>query len=57
MLRMNLTFAIALIVVVVGVAAYGLHRFIGRGRDFGAGVISQSWLTQHRAGKQEDRFS
>jgi hypothetical protein len=54
---MNLTFAIALTVVVVGVAAYGLRRFIGRGRDFNAGVISQSWLTQHRAGKQEDRFS
>jgi hypothetical protein len=54
---MNFSFAIALAVVVVGVAAYALRRFIGRGRDFGAGVISQSWLTQHRAGKQDDRFS
>jgi hypothetical protein len=54
---MSLTFAIALMVIVVGVAAYALRRFIGRGHDFSAGVISQSWLTQHRAGKQEDRFS
>ena len=57
MVQMNLTFALALTVIVVGVAVYGLRRFMGRGRDFGAGVISQSWLTQHRAGKQEDRFS
>ena len=58
MLQMNPTFAIALTVLVVGVVAYALLRFISGSRagGFDAGVVSQSWLTQHRAGKQDDRF-
>ena len=56
---MNPTFALALTVVLVGVVAYALRRLIGGGRsgDFDAGEVSQNWLTQHRAGKQDDRFS
>jgi len=37
-----------------------LRRYIfsaRRGGDFDGGVVSQSWLIEHRAGKGDDRFS
>jgi hypothetical protein len=52
--------AIALAAGVVGIAAYAVRRFIlngGRSADFDAGAVSQSWLTEHRTGKHNDRFS
>jgi hypothetical protein len=52
--------AIALTAGVIGVVAYALRRFLfsgGRSAGLDAGVVSQSWLTEHRSGKQEDRFS
>ena len=52
--------AIVLGTALVAVVTYVLRRLRLWGRsstDLDAGTISQSWLTQHRAGKQEDRFS
>jgi hypothetical protein len=52
--------AIALSSVVAGVVAYILRRYFSRGRrtdEFDGGVVSQSWLVEHRAGKGDDRFS
>ncbi len=50
--------AIAIILVVVVAAAYLFRHFRG-GRDtaFDGGVVSQSWLVEHRAGSQDDRYS
>jgi len=52
--------AMALISAVIGMVAYALHHYIVRMRrhaEFDGGVVSQSWLTEHRAGKQDDRYS
>ena len=56
--------AIALTSTVIGVAGYMLRRYVFSARrssstttDFDGGVVSQSWLVEHRAGKQDDRFS
>jgi hypothetical protein len=50
--------AIALASVVVGIAAYLFRHFSGRRpAEFDGGVLSQSWLVEHRAGKQDDRYS
>jgi hypothetical protein len=51
--------ALTLAAGVVAVAAYALRRFLhgGHSADFDAGAVSQSWLTEHRTGKQNDRFS
>lgn len=57
--RMEMTFgAWALAVGVVGATAYLLRIVFSGGRveDFDAGAVSQSWLTEHKAGKGE-RFS
>ncbi len=46
--------------VVIGSVAYMLRHYIFNTRrtaDFDGGVVSQSWLVEHRAGKQDDRFS
>ncbi len=51
--------AIAVVSIVGGAAAY-LLRYLFRGRrdaDFDGGSVSQSWLVEHRAGKQDDRYS
>ena len=51
--------AIALTSSVIGAAAYAF-RYFTRGRrtaEFDGGVVSQSWLIEHRAGKQDDRYS
>jgi multisubunit Na+/H+ antiporter MnhC subunit len=52
--------SLILTAVVVALAIYTVRHFIqGRRRsaDFDAGTVSQNWLTEHRAGKQNDRFS
>jgi hypothetical protein len=52
--------AIALSSTVVGAVAFMLRRYFASGRrtdEFDGGVVSQSWLVEHRAGKQDDRFS
>jgi hypothetical protein len=46
----------ALTIVVVGAAAIALRGLFTRPTDLDAGAVSQSWLTEHRAGKGE-RFS
>ena len=46
--------------VVIGAVAYMLRQYLfptRRGADFDGGVVSQSWLIEHRAGKGDDRFS
>ncbi len=46
--------------VVVGAVAYMLRHYLfsaRRAADFDGGVVSQSWLIEHRAGKGDDRFS
>jgi hypothetical protein len=48
--------AAGLVVVIV----YAFRHFMVTGRrsaHFDAGTVSQSWLTEHRAAKQDDRFS
>jgi len=49
---------IALVATVVIAVVYLLRHFIGRRyADFDGGVVSQSWLIEHRAGTQDDRYS
>ena len=57
---MELTFAAWILTAgVIGVGAYVVWgRFGARpSTEFDAGVVSQSWLTDHNAGKSGDRFS
>jgi hypothetical protein len=50
--------AIAVTSIIVGVAAYLAHHLRGRKRSqFDGGVVSQSWLIEHRASTQDDRYS
>jgi len=44
--------------VVVAIAFIVRHYLLSarRSADFDGGVVSQSWLIEHRAGKQDDRF-
>jgi hypothetical protein len=45
---------------VVALMAYVLRRFVFSGRrspNLDGGTVSQSWLTDHRAEKKDDRFS
>jgi hypothetical protein len=55
MLEMELTYNVAAgAVAVLAAAAYVIHRMFARptyGLD--AGAVSQSWLTEHNAGKGE----
>ncbi len=48
---------IALVLTVVGAGAY-LFRYLSGRRHaaFDGGVVSQSWLVEHRAGTQDDRY-
>jgi len=46
--------------VVIGGVVYLLRHYLFNTRrtaDFDGGVVSQSWLVEHRAGKGDDRFS
>jgi hypothetical protein len=50
-----------LIAGAAGVAGLVLKRILSAGSNARAGIdvgaVSQGWLTEHRAGKREDRFS
>jgi|CXWL01.1.fsa_nt_gi hypothetical protein len=49
---------IALVSTLVVAAVYLFRHFIGRRyAEFDGGVVSQSWLIEHRAGTQDDRYS
>jgi hypothetical protein len=48
---------IALGLAVIGLAAYLYQHFSGRRHtEFDGGVVSQSWLIEHRASTQDDRY-
>lgn len=49
--------ALGVLVIVVIAGAYLFRLFTGRHTSFDGGVVSQSWLMEHRAGTKEDRFS
>ena len=56
---MNRTLIAALLVGLVGVVVYTFRHFLvtrRRSADFDAGTVSQSWLTEHRAAKHDDRY-
>jgi hypothetical protein len=48
--------AIVLSVAVIALAAYLYQHLTRRHTDFDGGVVSQSWLMEHRAGTQDDRY-
>jgi hypothetical protein len=58
---MNQTLVAAVLAVgLVGLVVYAFRHFIvtrRRSAHFDAGTVSQSWLTEHRAAKHDDRFS
>jgi hypothetical protein len=60
---MNSTLIAIAVVAATGAGALGylvryyLFRRPRRTAEFDGGVVSQSWLIEHRAGKQDDRFS
>ncbi len=50
--------ALGVLIAVVAAGAYLFRVFTGRHTSsFDGGVVSQSWLMEHRAGTKEDRFS
>ncbi len=48
---------VGLVVVVVGLGWVGVKRMLHQDSDKDLGLVSQSWLTEQRSGKQSDRFS
>ena len=48
---------VGLAVVVAGLGWVGVKRLLYQDPDNDLGLVSQSWLTEQRSGKQSDRFS